>query len=184
MNKPIITLVVLVIASLAAAALAVIGTTAIFAPSTLAQTTTTQENNVTSLATRIQITKDATSSYTISGGSAQVGSFDTVYVITGIIDDIRGNSDLITSTIQDDFGASSTIGYVIAQSTSNSTQATTMPNPFASSEEISQRIADEIQKGIEAAERSEERYAEIRCHFGMDLPGFVCMSVPLLGQVQ
>ncbi|AFU59307.1 MAG: hypothetical protein QXX64_02465 [Nitrososphaera sp.] len=199
MNKPIITLVVLfVTASLAAAAdvLAAIGAATIFAQSALAQTTTTttsttQENNTTSLAIHIQITKDATSSYAISEGSAQIGSFDTVYVITGLIDDISGNNNLITSTIQDDFNASSTAGYVMAQETTassnNSTQTTTtttLPNQFASSEEIRQRIADEIQKGIEAAERSEERYAEIRCNFGMDLPRFECMSIPLLGQVQ
>ena len=42
---------------------------------------------------------------------------------------------------------------------SNITQATTaLPSPFASSKEISQRIADEIQKGIEAAEHSDEMY--------------------------
>jgi hypothetical protein len=73
----------------------------------------------------------------------------------------------------------------MAQAAGNTTQAApALPNPFASSEEISQRIADEIRKGIKAAEHSDERYAEIRCHFGMDLPGFKCTFVPLLDQVQ
>jgi hypothetical protein len=200
MNRSIIMLVaVLAIVSLVAALATIIGTT--FVPSSvLAQTTnattttttaTTVEDNATSLATRIQITKDATNSYAISEGSVRVGSFDTIYAITGSVDDISGNSDLIMSTIQSDFNSSSTVGYVMAKAAnsnntaSNSTQATTaLPSPFASSKEISQRIADEIQKGIEAAEHSEEIYAEIRCHFGTELPRFECRFVPLLDQVQ
>lgn len=163
---------VLAIVSLVMAALAIIGTT--FAPSSvLAQmtnattttTTTTVEDNATSLPTRIQITKDATNSYAISEGSVRVGSFDTIYAITGGVDDISENSDLIMSTIQNDFNSLSTMGYVMAKAAnsnntaSNITQATTaLPSPFASSKEISQRIADEIQKGIEAAEHSDEMY--------------------------
>ena len=132
-----------------------------------------------------------TNSYAISEGSVRVGSFDTIYAITGSVDDISGNSNLIMSTIQNDFNSSSTVGYVMAKAAnsnntaSNSTQATTaLPSPFASSKEISQRIADEIQKGIEAAEHSDEMYAEIRCHSGMELPRFECRFVPLLDQVQ
>jgi hypothetical protein len=163
---------VLAIVSLVMAVLAIIGTT--FAPSSvLAQTTnattttttTTVEDNATSLPTRIQITKDATNSYAISEGSVRVGSFDTIYAITGSVDDISENSDLIMSTIQNDFNSSSTVGYVMAKAAnsnntaSNITQATTaLPSQFASSKEISQRIADEIQKGIEAAEHSDEMY--------------------------
>jgi hypothetical protein len=185
-----------------ASALAIIGTTTIsFAPFALAQTTTntttantttTAEDNATSLTTSIKITKDATNSYVISEGSARVGSFDTTYAISGSVDDISGNSDLITSTIQSDFNASSTIGYVMSQAanntsvgSNNSTQGTAMlPNPFASTEEINQKLADEIQKGIDAGERSDEMYGEIICHFGMDLPSFECTFVPLLDQVQ
>jgi hypothetical protein len=202
MNRSIIIMLVAVLATVSlGAALAIIGTTtfassssSVLAQTTNATTTTTVEDNATSLATRIQITKDVTNSYAISEGSVRVGSFDTIYAITGSVDDISGNSDLITSTIQSDFNSSSTVGYVMAQAAnnnnnnntaSNSTQATTtLPSPFASSEEISQRIADEIRKGIESAERSNEEYAEIRCHFGMDLPGFECRFVPLLDQVQ
>lgn len=162
---------VLAIVSLVMAVLAIIGTT--FAPSSvLAQTTnatttttTTVEDNATSLPTRIQITKDATNSYAISKGSVRVGSFDTIYAITGSVDDISGNGDLIMSTIQNDFNSSSTVGYVMAKAAnsnntaSNITQGTTaLPSQFASSKEISQRIADEIQKGIEAAEHSDEMY--------------------------
>jgi hypothetical protein len=142
--------------------------TSVLAQTTNATTITTiVEDNATSLATRIQITKDATNSYAISEGSVRVGSFDTIYAITGSVDDISGNSDLIISTIQNDFNSSSTVGYVMAKAANNSnntansniTQATTaLPSPFASSKEISQRIADEIQKGIEAAEHSDEMY--------------------------
>jgi hypothetical protein len=178
MNRSIIIIIIIImlvavlaIVSLVMAALAIIGTT--FAPSSvLAQTTnatttttTTVEDNATSLPTRIQITKDATNSYAISEGSVRVGSFDTIYAITGSVDDISENSDLIMSTIQNDFNSSSTVGYVMAKAAnsnntaSNITQGTTaLPSQFASSKEISQRIADEIQKGIEAAEHSDEMY--------------------------
>ena len=164
----------ILLAASAMSALAAVGT--FFAPSALAQTA---EN-----ATSVQITKHATNSYTISEGSAQVGSFDTVYLVAGSVVNIRESADLVTSTIQDDFNASSTAGYVMAQAAGSNSSAATLPNPFASSEEIGQRIADEIQKGIEAAERSDQTQGEIICHFGMDLPGFECRFVPLIGQAQ
>jgi hypothetical protein len=70
------------------------------------------------------------------------------------------------STIQNDFNSSSTVGYVMAKAAnrnntaSNITQATTtaLPSPFASSKEISQRIADEIQKGIKGPPNIQTRY--------------------------
>jgi hypothetical protein len=141
--------------------------TSVLAQTTNATTiTTTVEDNATSLATRIQITKDATKSYAISEGSVRVGSFDTIYAITGSVDGISGNSDLLMSTIQNDFNSSSTVGYVMAKAANNNTAnsnitqaaTTALPSPFASSKEISQRIADEIQKGIEAAEHSDKMY--------------------------
>ena len=136
------------------AALAIIGTSfalsSVLAQTTNATTTTTTtivEDNATSLATRIQITKDVTNSYAISEGSVRVGSFDTIYAITGSVDDISGNNDLIMSTIQDDFNSSSTVGCIMAKAANNSnntansniTQAATtpLPSPFASSKEIS-----------------------------------------------
>lgn len=180
MNGSIVILIIASVTVSVAAALAVIGT---IAASVLAQTTA--QDSTTSLATRIQITKYATNSYTISEGSSRVGSFDTIYTITGSVDDISGNGDLIASTIQGDFNASSIVGYVLAQAAGNDTQtAPTLPSPFATGEEINQRIADEIRKGGEAAERSDEIYAEINCHFGMDLPAFECRFVPLVDQVQ
>ena len=89
--------------------------------------------------------------------------------MTGSVDDISGNSDLIMSTIQNDFNSSSTVGYIMAKAANNNSNntansnimqaaTTALPNLFASSKEISQRIADEIQKGIEAAEHSDEMY--------------------------
>lgn len=180
MNDRSLIILVITASSLAAAALAIAGTAESASAQTTGNATTTATENLTS----VKITKHATNSYTISEGSARVGSFGTIYLISGRVSDIGETRDLLISTIQGDSDASSIAGYVMAQAAGGNSTGATLPNPFASGEEISQRIADEIQKGIEAAERSEQVQGEIICHFGMDLPGFECRFVPLLDQVQ
>src|SRR3712207_9114110 len=54
----------------------------------------------------IHIIKDATNSYTISGSSSHVGSFDTTYRIAGERSAIRSAENLIISTITHDFTTS------------------------------------------------------------------------------
>ena len=60
----------------------------------------------------INIIKDGTNFYVISGASSSVGSFDTTYRIAGERSAIRSTENLIISTITRDFRTSPTIGYI------------------------------------------------------------------------
>jgi hypothetical protein len=137
----------------------------------------------------IHITKDGTNSYIISGGSSSVGSFDTTYRVVGERSTVRTSEDLIITTITDDFTSSPTIGYVMAANmtttgggaTTNATTAT-LPNPFASSEQITERITSELRRVITEAENSttEGQDVEIKCDFRMSLEDMRCHYIPLL----
>jgi hypothetical protein len=137
----------------------------------------------------IHLTKHGTNSYVISGGSSSVGSFDTTYRVVGERSAIRASEDLIISTITDDFGRSPTIGYVRAgnmtttTTTGGTADAATLPNPFASPEEITERITSELRRVISEAESntSEGQHVEIKCDFGMTLDEMRCHHVPLVG---
>jgi hypothetical protein len=84
---------------------------------------------------------------------------------------------LIISTITEDFGTSSTIGYV------NNTNASgyqanpiqlTVPNPFAAKEDIDEKIRNEITTSIGNAVKSKFTEGEIKCIFGSSLDSFKC----------
>ena len=136
----------------------------------------------------IHIVKDGTNTYVISGSSSNVGSFDTTYRITGERGAIRTAENLLISTITDDFNKSPTIGYVRAGniSTTASANTTTLPNPFATPEQITERITNELRRVISEAENntSQGQYMEINCGFGMTLEDMHCHYVPLLGAGQ
>jgi hypothetical protein len=138
----------------------------------------------------IHITKDSTNSYVISGGSSSVGSFDTTYRIAGERSAIRSAEDLIISTITSDFSSSPTIGYVMAANMTTTTTtgdaadaATTLPNPFASPEQITERITSELRRVITEAESNtpQGQHVEIKCDFGMTLDEMRCHHVPSAG---
>src|ERR671915_628342 len=138
----------------------------------------------------IHITKDSTNSYVISGGSSSVGSFDTTYRIAGERGAIRASENLIISTITSDFSSSPTIGYVMAANMTTTTTtgdaadaATTLPNPFASPEQITERITSELRRVITEAENNtaQGQLVEIKCDFGMTLEDMHCQSTPLVG---
>ena len=136
----------------------------------------------------IHITKDGTNSYIISGGSSSVGSFDTTYRVVGERSTVRTSEDLIITTITDDFTSSPTIGYVMAANmttsgggaTTNATTAT-LPNPFASPEQITERITTELRRVITEAENNtpQGQHVEIKCDFGMTLDEMRCHHGPL-----
>ena len=135
----------------------------------------------------IHITKDSTNSYIISGGSSSIGSFDTTYRIAGERSAIRSAENLIIDTITSDFSSSPTIGYVMATNmttTDGATNATTatLPNPFATPEQITERITSELRSVITEAENSttEGQSVEIKCDFGMSLEDMRCHYIPLL----
>ena len=92
----------------------------------------------------IHIIKHGSNSYAIFGGSSTVGSFDTTYTIAGERSAIRSAENLIISTITDDFRNSPTIGYIRVGGTGATGTDATLPNPFASHEQITERITSEL----------------------------------------
>jgi hypothetical protein len=132
----------------------------------------------------IYIIKDGTNSYTISGSSSSVGSFDTTYRIAGERSAIRSAENLIISTITDDFKASPIIGYVMVGNASTTTASTTtgatLPNPFATPEQITERITNELRRVVTEAESgtSQGQNVEIECDFGMSLEDMRCHYGP------
>ena len=140
-------------------------------------TTSTGEQQST-----IYITKDGSNSYIISGGSSSVGSFDTTYRVAGERSAIRASEDLIIATITSDFSSSPTIGYVMVGNTTSASANATLPNPFASTEMITERITNELRRVIIEAENNtvEGQGVEIKCEFGMTLEDMQCHYIPLL----
>jgi hypothetical protein len=130
----------------------------------------------------IHIIKDTTNSYVLSGGSSSVGSFDTTYRVAGERSAIRSAENLIITTITDDFSSSPTIGYVMAGNTTMASAGATLPNPFATPEQITERITNELRRVISEAENNtvEGQDVEIKCGFGMTLQDMQCHYIPLL----
>src|SRR5215203_3018654 len=127
----------------------------------------------------VHIIKDATNSYTLSGSSSHVGSFDTTYRIAGERSAIRSAENLIVSTITHDFRNSPTIGYIRATGGGLGVTGTeaTHPNPFATPQQITERITSELRSAITQAEG---QHVEIKCDFGMSLEDMRCHYIPLL----
>jgi hypothetical protein len=131
----------------------------------------------------IHIVKHGSNSYALSGGSSSVGSFDTTYRIVGERSAIRASENLIISTVTDDFRKSPTIGYITASGTATTgNTGATLPNPFATPEQITERITNEIRRVITEAESntSQGQSVEIKCNFGMSLDEMQCHYIPLL----
>jgi hypothetical protein len=130
----------------------------------------------------IHIIKDATNSYTISGSASYIGSFDTTYRIAGERSAIRSAENLIISTITRDFTTSRTIGYVTAGGGTGATGTEAgLPSPFASHQQITERITSELRSAITQAESStsQGQHVEIKCNFGMSLEDMRCQHGPL-----
>jgi hypothetical protein len=154
---------------------------------TTTDTTTTTQPPVGQQQQTIHIIKDGTNSYVISGGSSSVGSFDTTYRVVGETSAIRASEDLIIATIISDFSTSLTIGYVMVGNTTMATagaaDGTTLPNPFATPEQITERITSDLRRVIGEAENntSQGQHVEIKCEFGMTLEDMRCHYIPLVG---
>jgi hypothetical protein len=130
----------------------------------------------------IYMIKDGTNSYTISNGSSSVGSFDTTYRVAGERSAIRSAENLIISTVTSDFSSSPTIGYVMVGNTTTASANATLPNPFASTEMITERITNELRRVISEEENNtlQGHELEIKCGFGMTLEDMQCHYIPLL----
>lgn len=57
---------------------------------------------------------------------------------------IRSVEDLIISTIASDFSSSPTIGYVMVGNTTSTSTNATLPKPFATPEQITERSTNEL----------------------------------------
>jgi hypothetical protein len=144
----------------------------------------------------ISIIKDGTNSYLLSTDSSSIGSFDTTYRIAGERSAVAAAENLIISTITSDYSSSPIIGYVMGGNTTNATAASagargaaTLPNPFASPEQISERITSELRRvigeaaannadnmttGQEVDQQQQQQLMEIKCVFGMALDDMRC----------
>jgi hypothetical protein len=166
-----------------------LGTTEQAANDTAATDTTITSPTAGQEQQTIHITKDGTNSYVISGGTSSIGSFDTTYRIVGERSAVRTSEDLIITTITSDYSSSPTIGYVSAGNmTATTTGGTadtgaTLPNPFASPEQITERITSELRRVISESEDNtpQGQLVEINCNFGMTLDDMRCQSTPLVG---
>jgi hypothetical protein len=130
----------------------------------------------------ILITKASTNSYLLTGGlsRANIGSFDTTYTVVGERSAIRTAENLIISTITSDFRNSPTIGYI-----STGTPESPRSSPFATPEQVTERITNELRRAISEAEtnRVQSQYWEIKCDFGMTLEEMRCHYVPSPGGI-
>jgi len=67
--------------------------------------------------------------------------------------------------------------------TGGTADAATLPNPFASPEQITERITNELRMVISEAENNtpQGQLVEINCDFGMMLDDMHCLNTPLVG---
>jgi len=106
--------------------------------------------------------------------------FDTNFTVTGPNSNIIKETDLIKNTIIENFNKSSTIGYVKIQNGADHANNTTLSNPFASKQQIDDKISIEFDKAIKESENSDTVSGIINCEFGMYLADFRCSFSELL----
>jgi hypothetical protein len=147
-----------------------------------AATAPPRSNNPPLPSSTVHVTKDSTLEYSITKGTALIGSFGNSYSITGDSKSLVSSKDLIISTVQDDFIKSPSAGYVLARNntaatttTSNSGVATgqNVANPFASISTIKQNIQSKITESINSF-YSRIKFGNIHCDFGSLLSEWHC----------
>jgi hypothetical protein len=69
----------------------------------------------------------------------------------------------------------------MAGNTATASANATIPNPFATPEQITERITNELRRVITEAESntSQGQHVEIKCNFGMSLEDMQCHYHPL-----
>ena len=131
----------------------------------------------------IKVAKTTEGDFTITDGASYVGTyFDTTYSMTGTADDFVKSKDVLVTSILDDFGKSSTIGYVKMNNTAAETNdnITQIANPFVSKEQIDEKVKSVLSYALDKIEHpvgimpdiGDSR--EIRCVFGNVLNDFWC----------
>jgi archaellum component FlaF (FlaF/FlaG flagellin family) len=106
--------------------------------------------------------------------------FDTNFTVTGTNSNIIKETNLIKNTIIDNFIKSPTIGYIKIQNGADHANNTTLSNPFASKQQIDDKISIEFNKVIKKSENSDTVSGIINCEFGMYLANFRCSFSELL----
>ena len=133
----------------------------------------------------VDISKDTTSGLIVTDGASYVNGFDTTYTIKGTKFDYDKARDLVVSAIADDFTNSSTSGYIKVEDTSSSSSnATGIANPFASPEQINEKVKSVLNTAIDGIFSESgvtftigpETYV-IKCTFGDTLDSFECSKV-------
>lgn len=133
----------------------------------------------------IQVSKTTEGNFVVNDGVSYIGTyFDTTYSMTGTTDDFTKAKSVLISTILDDFGKTSTIGYIKMNSTDNQTMnsnLTGIANPFVSKEQIDDKIRsvlmyalDKIEHPVGIIPPSIGDSREIRCNFSNVLDNFWC----------
>ena len=131
----------------------------------------------------IKVAKTAEGDFTVTNGASYVGSsFETTYSMRGTTTDFIKAKDALTSSILDDFGKSPNIGYIKMNSTDTktNTNATGLANPFASKEQIDEKVRSVLSYALDKIEHpvgitpnvGDSR--ELRCVFGNVLGDFWC----------
>ena len=133
----------------------------------------TNENQIT-------LSKVATANTVIANKTVFVGGFDTDYSITGTTMNIKDTKDLIISSIIDDYTKSPTVGYVTVSKSMPNSSEMQIANPFASGEQIKQKIQDLLSISIENDASSKTGLIEIKCLFGDSLDLFSCSANALV----
>jgi hypothetical protein len=126
---------------------------------------------------QIVLSKTATGSTLITNNTAYVSGFDTTYSISGNLNDIKGSIHIIITSIIDDFTKSANIGYVKISNSMSNSSGTQIANPFASIDQIKQKVQDLLDKSI--SESRNMGLVTVRCSFGSSLDQFSCVMNPL-----
>ena len=132
----------------------------------------------------IKVAKTTEGDFTVTNGASFVGpTFETTYSMRGTTTDFIKAKDALTSSILDDFGKSSTIGYIKMNGTAATQSKTNMPglaNPFVSKEQIDEKIRSVLSYALNKIEHPEGvtlkvgDSRELRCVFGNVLNDFWC----------
>lgn len=139
----------------------------------------------------INVAKTTEGGFTVTNGASYIGSyFDTTYTMTGTAPDFIEARDALTSSILDDFVKSPTIGYVKMNSTDTqtNTNATGLANPFASKEQIDEKVKSVLSYALDKIEHpvgitpNAGDSREIKCVFGNALDDFWCDIPTFVGK--
>jgi hypothetical protein len=131
----------------------------------------------------IKVAKTTEGDFTVTNGAIYVGSsFDTTYTMTGTATEFVNARDALLASILDDFGKSPTIGYVKMNGTATqaNTNVTGLANPFASKEQIDEKVKSVLSYALDKIEHpvgitpNAGETREIKCEFGSVLDDFWC----------